>query len=304
MQEPQAPPPIHADARPVPRARRASSRLEYALSLVIVLALMGIAWYSGGGWRSSPPTPVAAAGSGPAAPSRATTPAAAAPASVPSVRYPVEAAASAPALPPLDDSDLEMARRLEDLLGRGASAQLRTSGLVRHIVATVDNLARGHAPAAMWPVNPSPGRFEVLEADGRSSISPDNELRYTPLVLLAESVDMARLAALYRASYPLFQQAYEELGFPGKPFNDRLVDVIDHLLAAPEPPGPLLVERVRVEGPTPLVRPWVHYTFADPRLESLSAGQKILVRVGLSNERRLKAQLARLRAALVPASPR
>jgi hypothetical protein len=43
----------------------------------------------------------------------------------------------------------------------------------------------------------------------------------------------------------------------------------------------------------------VRYEFVDPQLQSLAAGQKILLRVGPANERRLKAKLAQLRAALL-----
>jgi len=86
----------------------------------------------------------------------------------------------------------------------------------------------------------------------------------------------------------LFQQAYEDLGYPGRFFNDRLVEVIDHLLAAPEP-----------QGPIQLVQPKVFYQFADARLEDLSAGQKLLIRMGPANERSLKAKLRDLRAELV-----
>ena len=54
----------------------------------------------------------------------------------------------------------------------------------------------------------------------------------------------------------------------------------------------------------PSERPWVRYEFADPALQSASAGQKILLRVGPVNQRRLKAQLRSLRAELVRQAPR
>ena len=40
----------------------------------------------------------------------------------------------------------------------------------------------------------------------------------------------------------------------------------------------------KVEGPIELQQPKVLYTFADPDLEALSSGQKIMVRIGLENE--------------------
>jgi hypothetical protein len=74
------------------------------------------------------------------------------------------------------------------------------------------------------------------------------------------------------------------------------VAVIDHLLQAPEPAGPLAVKLVEFKGDEASDRPSRHYEFVDPRLESLSAGQKMLIRTGLVNERRLKTKLRELRA--------
>jgi hypothetical protein len=88
--------------------------------------------------------------------------------------------------------------------------------------------------------------------------------------------------------YPLFQQSYEDLGYPGKYFNDRLVQVIDHLLQAPE-----------VTGPIRLVQPKVMFQYADPSLENSSAGQKLLIRMGPANERIIKQKLREFRAEIV-----
>jgi hypothetical protein len=100
---------------------------------------------------------------------------------------------------------------------------------------------------------------------------------------------------LYRSLYPLFQQAYEELGFPGQYFNDRLVQVLDHLIATPVPAGPLAVTLVEVKGDVPSLRPWVRYEYANAAYEGMSAGQKILLRVGPDNQRRLQARMKDIR---------
>ena len=92
--------------------------------------------------------------------------------------------------------------------------------------------------------------------------------------------------------YPLFQQAYRELGAGDAYFNDRLVEVIDHLLAAPE-----------VAPPIELVRPKVYWQFRDPSLESMSAGHKLMVRIGPEQSARVKAKLRELRDALAGATP-
>jgi hypothetical protein len=99
-----------------------------------------------------------------------------------------------------------------------------------------------------------------------------------------EAVDTGRLVALYVRFYPLFQQAYRELGYPKGYFNDRLVEVIDHLLVTPE-----------ITGPIRLTKPWIMYEFADPALEARSAGQKTLIRMGPANALRVKAKLREFR---------
>ena len=155
------------------------------------------------------------------------------------------------------------------------------------VIMAVDNLPGAKLPRKQLSTRPVPGRFGVSGEGDTLYLSPANFSRYTPFVQLVESVDTEPLVSLYVEIYPLFQQAYEELGYPSAYFNDRLIDVIDHLLDTPD-----------INEPVRLVRPKVLYQFADPQLEALSAGQKILIRVGPDNASRLKAKLRDLRAAL------
>ena len=118
-------------------------------------------------------------------------------------------------------------------------------------------------------------------------LDPANFERYEPLVQLVRSSDTQQLVATYVRYYPLFQDAYENLGHPPEYFNDRLIEVIDHLLATPE-----------LQGPIALAQPGVLYQFADPKLESKSAGQKLLIRMGSENAAVIKDKLRELRSAL------
>jgi len=193
---------------------------------------------------------------------------------------------------------------LATLLGRKAvSSFFQTDDFARRFVATVDNLGRAHAPALVWPVMPTAGRFAVEDAGGSPVIAADNSSRYTPFVLLVETVDIGRAVDLYVRMYPLLQQSYAEQGFPKRYFNDRLIQVIDLLLATPEVSYPVKLHLTEVKGPIPSERPWVRYEYADPALERLAAGQKILLRVGPVNARRLKAKLAEARQQLTRTPP-
>ena len=236
------------------------------------------------------PPPVVAAPPAPAAPPPA--PEASGP------QNPVDALAPPDAaLPALAESDARVTELLAELLGRDKLATfLQTDGFVRRVVATVDNLPRASAAARLWPVQPTPQRFLVDEAQGR--IASANAARYGALLSFAEAVPLERAVGLYTRLYPLFQQAYEELGYPGRYFNDRLVAVLDHLLQAPELEQAPQVQLLEIRGAMADPRPWVRYEFSDPALQSLSAGQKIMVRMGLANERRAKTVLAELRRQL------
>ena len=105
---------------------------------------------------------------------------------------------------------------------------------------------------------------------------------------IAAATDPKKLVELYVQLYPLFQQAYEKLGYPKKYFNDRLIVVLDNLLAAPN-----------IKEPVKLVQPKVYYQYADPDLEARSIGQRILMRTGSKNEAAVKAWLREIRQELV-----
>lgn len=274
----------------LPPARRRSLLGWVGLTLVVLALAAGGWWYR----SSSLPAPAPELQSVPAAAPTAPVAAASAPAAaVPAAPMPEPKVAEAP----LDEHGV--AGALSALFGAEGMKLLIGDDFVHRFVVTVDNLGREHAPPRLWPVPPTPGRFQVVERDGRLYAEPDNAARYTPLVLLAEQIDPKAAVALYGRMLPLLQPAYEELGYPGQRFHTRLVAVIDQLLAAPEAPELIPLTLVEVKGEVPSERPWLRYEFADPKFEAASAGQKIMLRVGAVNQRRLKAKLRALRAELV-----
>jgi hypothetical protein len=188
-------------------------------------------------------------------------------------------------LPPLDRSDEYFKLALSDLLGGSIEEMLVETGLIERIVATIDNLPRSHVAERIRPVERIGGQFQVNVRGGDEfTIDSSNYERYVPLVDVLTGADLRAAAEVYRRFYPLFQSAYVDLGYPQGYFNDRLVEVIDHLLGTPE-----------IDDSVPLVRPHVLYEFADPDLEELSSGEKLLIRMGSENRSRVKATLREFR---------
>ena len=248
----------------------------------------GAGWYFWEQQQAPPPVPapVAVAPSVPAAPVE------------PEVHYPIPAIAQAqPAarpLPGLDESDPVARDALSLLVGLEAVKKFFVPDeLIRHIVVTVDNLPRKSFALRLSPIRPVGGMLSTSGKDDGLAIAPGNAARYTPCVRMMQAINAKRLVAAYVALYPLFQRAYEDLGYPEGHFNDRLVAVIDHLRAAPE-----------VQGPVALVTPHVQSQFADPGLEALSAGQKIMVRIGAGNAAAVKAKLGEIRHELTSLTAR
>jgi hypothetical protein len=271
--------------------------------LVLVWAALGVGayywWQQQRGGEPPKPAPVATAPTPPAVPP--------APAE-PETRYPIEearpegteeSAQDAAPLPPLAESDKTALQALTALVGRKAlDAFFMDTRVVHRVVATVDGLPRKKVSTQVWPVKPTDGRFTPSERGGAFYLGPENDRRYEPLLRVVESVDTGTLVAVYVRLYPLFQQAYNELGYPNRHFNDRLIEVIDHLLATPELRGPVKLVPPEVKGPVKLERPWIMYEFADPDLAERSAGQKTMLRIGAGNAGVVKAKLRDIRRQL------
>lgn len=212
----------------------------------------------------------------------------------PPIQHPIEqaevseAGTDATPLPALDGSDAAVLEALTALLGgNGIAGLLNPQHVIQRIVATIDSLPRQKLAMDTLPVRGAQGTFGTVAERDRRAIDEKNFQRYASYAHLAQSIDAKALVTWYVRFYPLFQQAYRELGYPDGYFNDRLVVVIDHLLATPEVPQPVA-----------LTQPNVMYEYADPALESRSAGQKLLMRSGPANEAAIKAKLREIRAAL------
>lgn len=246
------------------------------IGLALLVAIGGYLWWK----RQEPPPSPAAKVEAPPAPAPAP--------AEPSIEHPIAQAEPPEPLPALADSDAAIRKSLAGAVGEKALGEfLIASGIIRKIVATIDNLPRPKVSQKILPVRSPSGSFVVAGTGDSAVIGADNAARYAPYVAAAEAIDIGKLVEVYVRFYPLFQQAYRELGYPKGYFNDRLVQVIDHLLLTPE-----------IKGPIRVAQPKVLYEFADPELESRSAGQKLLMRIGVDNAQRVKAKLREIRRAV------
>jgi hypothetical protein len=264
------------------------------LGIVLVLALAGGAWW----WWQRPPTDTGE----PAEVAVQEIAEVMAPGEPEPIQHPLEGTPESlvaePDAPPVDP-DVAAGQGLLEVFGGQIAEWLVTEQLARRLVATVDNLPRNTSIEKIRPLRPPDTPFaverETIDAtvgEERITLAAASHARYDALVTLLSSTDAATAAAVYRRLYPQLQASYEDLGYPGRYFNDRLVAVIDHLLATPEPTGPLLLEQ-----------PKVLYRFADADLEGRSSGQKLLLRMGVAHARAVKQKLGEFRALIATPAP-
>ena len=214
------------------------------------------------------------------------------PSTEPPIRNPVEETTPPEPLPGLAESDPATQEALGGVFGRALDPFLVPKNIIRHTVVTIDNLPRKKTAVQMWPVKPLGGELATSGNGDEVTLTAANYARYEPLIKIVRNTDTAQLAAMYKQYYPLFQQAYVDQGYPEGYFNDRLIEVIDHLLATPDVTGPVLLRR-----------PSVNYEFVDTELENRSAGQKMLIRIGPENAAIVKVKLRELRQAIAKQEP-
>ncbi len=188
-------------------------------------------------------------------------------------------------LPALEESDEPIVEDLTATIDEQlVNDWLVTDRIVERTVVFINSLDGAAIPQRLRPVRPIPGMPAITDVGEGMGWSPANATRYDALITTLRESDPNHLLNLYYHYYPLFQQAYAELGDSQAYFNDRLVEIIDHLLETPEVPPDFSVER------------WeAHFRFADPALEDESWGRKMLMRMGPDNSVLVKDWLQELR---------
>jgi hypothetical protein len=194
-----------------------------------------------------------------------------------------------PDLPPLNESDAPLRQEaLEITTHADFYTWVAPDELIRRFVAVVDNLAAGNSPARELEfIAPNKKFSATVNKDRQWVTHPKSFARYHPIANLFNSLNVESSLGLLRRWYPLFQEAYVELGYPDREFKEVLQRAIDELLATPSlEKSPILVQRTG------------RYDYEDPLLEGRSPAQRQLLRMGSKNVKTIKAKLREFRAGL------
>ena len=188
----------------------------------------------------------------------------------------------------LDESDA----LVRALIGRASpglelARWLASPNLIRRFTVSVDNIAEGKSPrrhlSELAPMAP----FRAIGKRDAFYVDPRSYERYDLMARVFSLLSAPACARVYRSIRPLIDEAYRDLGYPGRDFDDTLGRAISELLETPV-----------VEGSPELTQGLISYRYRDPALETLSAVQKQLLRMGPRNARKVQDKLREIGAAL------
>ncbi|MBW3531780.1 DUF3014 domain-containing protein [Shewanella oncorhynchi] len=187
-------------------------------------------------------------------------------------------------VPVLAESDAFVQQKALAMINNNVlSSSLVQQDLVRQFVVFVDNLAQGELTRKVSPLKGPEKLFSVSEITNKVYLNPEGFHRYDAYVDSIAKMDEQGLITTYKQLTPLLEEAFTELGYSNAKFNDRMLQAIKMLLAAPI-----------IEDPIELNSISVNYQFVDPNLEALPSAQKLLIRMGPENTRKLKVALRKI----------
>jgi hypothetical protein len=193
-----------------------------------------------------------------------------------------------PDLPSLNESDHFIREHIGEILNQPLLATwLKQDDLIRRFVATVDNIANGENPSPNFKFLVPKTAFQTLREKDQLIPDPRNYARFDAMADMFYNLKSETIISLYHDFRPLINQAYAEMGYPDKRFDDTLMQALQMLLKTPP-----------VEFPVYLEKKVITYAFKNPDLEALNPAQKMLLRTGARNMFKIKEKLKQLKKLL------
>ena len=187
-------------------------------------------------------------------------------------------------LPALSDSDdFVEAKTLAIANGMKIAPMIVKKDIARQFVVFVDNLAQGDLVRKASPLKGPDTQFSVSEITNKTFLNPDGYHRYDVYANFIAGLSDKDLITTYTELKPLFTEAFTELGYNDVDFDKRMQQAFSMIINAPI-----------IEDPIELSSISVNYKYVNPNLEALPNAQKLLLRMGPENTRKIKAAVKKL----------
>ena len=164
---------------------------------------------------------------------------------------------------------------------------MRPNGLERG-VAIVDNLRQGAVPYKLLPVGRPSKAFPFTDNGLAVTMDPAGFERYNGLADTVAGIDVSATLALYDLLSVAIEEAWDALGYTDMGFEDAVLSTLGAIMLTPA---------TNVEAR--LIKDESNWIYEDEALESLSALQKQIMRMGPENADKIQAKARELRGALM-----
>lgn len=186
-------------------------------------------------------------------------------------------------LPSLDDSDGFVREELNKL-SPSLLAWFDTPQMLRKFLVIVNDFSQGLRLEKNMRLLRPKQPFSVDQDASGLFIAPASYHRYDSLAAAIDAVDEKAAMDFYKKVRPLLLQIYADFSYPA----DYQLEDLFRKAAAEIISAPIITERIAV------IRPSVHYKFADPAAEALNPVHKQMLRLGPDNTRVIQNKLRRL----------
>jgi hypothetical protein len=191
-------------------------------------------------------------------------------------------------LPALAESDDFLEKKtLAIANGMKIEPLILKKNMARQFVVFIDNLAQGEVIRKASPLKGPDRNFSVSEVTNKIFIDPDSFHRYDIYANFIAGLNEQELVSTYKELKPLLKEAFDELGYSNISLDERMLQAMKVVLAAPV-----------IEDPIELTSVTVNYHFADLNLEALPNAQKFMIRMGPENTKKIKEAVSKLQALL------
>ena len=182
------------------------------------------------------------------------------------------------------------AREIIDSFNGGKALKQFVAGnyVVERTVAIVDALRRGEVPYKLLPVGKPASAFPVTDGGLRVTMDPAGFARYNAFANWVNSLDVDAIVAAFNDYESLATAALANMGVNDFDIRGAALGATTQILATPSLPES-----------AELMRNEANWVYIDPELESLTALQKQLLRMGPDNAELVQQKARELRGALL-----
>ncbi len=159
-----------------------------------------------------------------------------------------------------------------------------TKNVIKKFIVIINDLSQNQLLYKHRTFLKPPAKITVkIDAKGLY-LAKQSYSRYNPLATAIEAIDVQTGLDLYIVFKPLFEKVYKEFSYPPQ---YRLDDIFLKA-AANVIDAPIVTSRIA------LVKHTISYKYADKKLESLNDVEKLMIRMGPENTKKIQAKLRQL----------